>query len=284
MDEKSIDFELSDEELKFNLLRIINVRADAKRINPFELQGVFPKQHDLEQYTPIEQRNHFLVFNDEEEKLKQKLRTLLAELERDGWVIKGTKYGDSFYELTENGKKKFEAREFDDWKQITTDFIDSTLKVLPNNSLRDYFNEAWISYNDRRMKIAPIFLLGAVSEGIINILLNQYETFSIRNLLSDLDISKGIASNYTNMINHFKTNKVKKIINSKIKLSPEENNSLDELENYCLFLFTIYRHSRNDTGHLKPIEITRDQIKIYVTSFKKYVGHINSIIDILNKI
>ena len=278
------DNNLSDEELKYNLIRIIFERERKPGIQAFELQGVMQRQNDLEQYIPIEKRNYFLLYKEENEnELKLKLKSLIEELKRDGWVIQGIPGGDSFYGLTPKGKEKFEKGEFDDWKQMTSAFIESTLPLLPNKLLKDYFQEAWICYNNQRLKISPIFLLGAVSEGIINNLLKEYENYTIKASLNLFSLSGGIARNFSELLNHFKNNNVKSNINSNTPLSKEELYALNELENYCNFFFTIYRHSRNDTGHIKDIEITREQIKVYFVSFKKYLEYISTIINILNK-
>lgn len=278
------DYNLSDEELKYNLIKIIHERRNKSGIQPFELQGVISRQNNLEHYIPIENRNYFLLYKDESESdFKLKLKSLIEELKRDGWVVQGIPGGESFFDLTPKGKEKFEKEDFNDWKQITSEFIDSTIPLIHNKLLKEYFKEAWICYNNQRLKISPIFLLGAVSEGVINNLLKEYGNYTIRANLNSFSLSGGIARNFSQLLNHFKNNNVKNNINSNTPLTKEELNALNELENYCNFFFTIYRHSRNDTGHLKEIEITREQIKVYFVSFKKYLEYISKIIDLLNK-
>ncbi|MFA6888036.1 MAG: hypothetical protein WC254_00910 [Candidatus Woesearchaeota archaeon] len=279
-----LDFDLNDDELKYNLIRIIYERENDKGVSPFECSGDLQRVHNLDNYIPIEKRRYFLLYNDNNQAIfKKRLLSLLQELINDGWVIKGTPKGESFYGLTSNGKEKFQKGEFNDWKQITSNLIETVLPLLPNDLLKEYFKEAWVCYHNQRLKIAPIFLLGAVSEGIIMHLLQEYEQFVIKNSLPSFSLSNGIARDFSKFLLHFETNNVKKEIKKTTTLSKEDCNALNELENYCAFFFNIYRHSRNDTGHLKPIEITREMIKVYFVSFKRYIEYVSLIIMILNK-
>src|SRR3989344_2960019 len=244
MEEKiTHDTNLSDEELKYNLLKFIHKDSSKSGCSQFQIAGTIPRPEGGKKYEPISKRNNFLVFdNDEEIILKIKVATLLQELVRDGWIIsdpQSQSYGN-FYRITLKGKEKFEAGEFDDMQEINLEFIDDTIKLLPNNFLKEYFKEVYICYNDKRLRLSPVFLLGAISEGVISDLINEFDKAIQRLGLSSPNWKESIATRYKQFIEFYKQNKIKDKINSKIRLSSKENIQLLELENYCTFFFNIY--------------------------------------------
>jgi hypothetical protein len=157
---------------------------------------------------------------------------------------------------------------------------------LVNSTMTEYFNELLTSV-DRGLKITPTILLGALSEYLLKVLVNQSGTFlEDINAISEFNSKKGKPKiDYTRTL----VNKVREKVVSSRPLNESENSCFIKFHEIIEQVFASLRIERNDLIHpdlnidlstLSSTETLRIQVITYLPYYKTILMLSKTIADI----